>query len=538
MKEKKGIDMAKNAYFQLNLKSDGIYIILYPPTDGGAKLNLSEVSDYLKKVNVGDINKNALENALDFQLSRQEIKISGKTIPPVNEEIAVLISDNKMQASVKCYAASDEGKRLAKGDFLKKLSDAGVKYGVMDEVIDEWLQNRRYCTVIPVAQGTPAETSKDAGIEYLFNRSMEFKPAMDERGVIDFHHLNLIVHVAERDVLAVLTPAYEGEPGTDVCGDVIPSAEPVKLKFEAVQNAEISDDGCRLISRVNGHVEMLRDKIVLHNLYVIKGDVGSGTGDVEYNGSVKITGDVREGYSVKASGDIFVDGVVEAANIRAGGKIILTKGAHSGGWLKAGGDVVSKFIEECTVVSGGSVTSGAILHSSVSASESVIVDDQKGVILGGEVRARSLISAKVVGAVSGVHTLIEVGPDPAVVDEYKNLKKLIAVKLDEQLKLHQTSEHIQRKIQRRESLKPEQTELLKSLPQQISMIDIEMPELLKRRDELKMTIESSNTGKVVVRGPVHDGTKIVISNMPYNVNSTILYCQFLISGGEIKSYSI
>ncbi|MDR0197577.1 MAG: FapA family protein, partial [Oscillospiraceae bacterium] len=306
--------MAKNAYFQLSIRSDGVYIVLHPPADGGAKLLLSEIKDYLARLGIGDATGNALGDALDFQVAKQEIKVSSRTVPPVGEDVFVSVSDDKMQAHARCYAASDEGRRMSRDDFLKKLSQAGVRYGVKDDVIDEWLRDRRYCTTLTVAQGVPAEKSRDASIEYLFNRSKEFKPTMDEKGIIDFHHLNLIVHVSEGDVLAVLTPAYDGAPGTDVCGEVIPSAEPVRLKFDAVQNAEISEDGCRLISKVNGHVETLNDKIILNNLYVIKGDVGSGTGDVEYNGSVKVTGDVREGFFIKASGDVYVDGVVEAAN--------------------------------------------------------------------------------------------------------------------------------------------------------------------------------------------------------------------------------
>jgi uncharacterized protein (DUF342 family) len=530
--------MSRNAFFQIINKNDGLYIAIEPPADGGAKLVFAEVRDYLERNGIADINMLALEDALEVQTGKKEARISKKTVPPLNEELTVVVTDNRMRAHARCYPPSEGGRQISKGDIMRKIAETGVKSGIKEDVIDEWLENRQYCADIPIAEGLPAGESRDASIEYTFSSSKEFKPTIDERGVIDFHHLNLIVHVEEGDVLAVLTPAVEGEPGRDVFGDVVPVSKPVEMELKPVQNAVVSDDGCKLVSLINGHVEMVHGTIVLNNLYTIKGDVGTGTGDVEYDGSVKITGDVREGYAVKATGDIFVDGVVEAANLRAGGKIILTKGAHSGGWLKAGGDIVSKFLEVCTVISGGSVTSGAILHSNVAASDSIIVDDQKGVIMGGELRARSLISAKAIGATSGAPTLVEVGADPSVMDEYHALKMIIAEKKEEQQKLQKASEHIQRKIQNREPLKPEQTELFKTLSHQISVLDIEVTQLLKRRAELKTEIESSNTGKVVIKGPVYDGTRIVISNMPFQVAGTIFYCQFLISGGEVKSYAI
>ena len=56
---------AQNGYFRLNIKSNGVYLVLIPP-EGGEPLQFSEVDDYLaakkidynKKVVLDTINSN------------------------------------------------------------------------------------------------------------------------------------------------------------------------------------------------------------------------------------------------------------------------------------------------------------------------------------------------------------------------------------------------------------------------------------------------------------------------------------------------
>ena len=66
---------------------------------------------------------------------------------------------------------------------------------------------------------------------------------------------------------------------------------------------------------------------------------------------------------VNAKGDVSVEGVVEAANIYAGGQIILKRGVQGGskGYLEAGTNVIAKFIESATVKCGGYLTNNRFL---------------------------------------------------------------------------------------------------------------------------------------------------------------------------------
>ncbi|MDR0491843.1 MAG: FapA family protein [Oscillospiraceae bacterium] len=514
--------MPRNAFFRLFVQDDGLYICIYPPTDGGEELTFIELNIYLSGIKGPRIDKSALKLALAHQTEAVEVKLSDEVIPPVDERFSVKISNDKMKAIVRIYPASDGGGQLNKNDILEKLSAIGVKYGVIETAIDEWMQDRQYCTDIVVAEGMDAEPSSDADIEYFFRIDKEFAPEMDEDGNIDFHQLDLLDLVEAGDVLARLTPACEGKHGTNVMGAKIPSSKPVKKRLTRGTNTVLSEDGCVLSSKVSGHVEMKADKIIVRNVYSVKGDVGTATGDIDYNGTVKVSGDVLSGYAVKATGDIYVEGVVEAANLTAGGKIVLANGVHGDarGRLYAGGNVVAKFIQMCTVVSGDSVSSNSILHSRVVAKNSILAHFGPGLINGGELTAKSLISARFIGSANvGTNTQLEVGYGAEDAEGYSHLEDQLVEKRIEQRRLRSiagTSPKNSRPSAKR-------AEVLF----QLAALETEIDELLDQYYQLKAGIETYAPGKITVTDAIYEGAKIVVSNASYYVRDVIVACQFV-----------
>ena len=123
---------------------------------------------------------------------------------------------------------------------------------------------------------------------------------------------------------------------------------------------------------------------------------------------------------------IIVEGVVEGAEIIAGGQIIVKHGVQgmSRCRLIANGNIISRFIESAYVRSEtGYVQSESIMHSKVSAKTDIIVDGKKGFISGGEVRCGQMISAKTIGSSMGTSTVLTVGIDPVLVEEHHKLEK-------------------------------------------------------------------------------------------------------------------
>jgi hypothetical protein len=480
-----------------------------------------------------------LKNRMAKITEPTEIKLNSKEQLPENEYLSILVSPDSMEAIGIFFPPSNKGKLMTKADILSDLAHAGIKHGIQERIIDAYLAGRQFCIKIPLAKGTKVREGKSAFITYNFNTDINTKPRMQEDGSVDFHHLDMISHVAKGDVLATLTPADFGDDGTDVYGGVIHPKKVVEKKLRFGKNIEPSEDGTKLYSLVDGHASLANGMVFVSDTYEVPADVGVASGDIEYDGNVEVKGNVDTGFSVKAKGDIIVNGVVEAAYLEAGGKIILKRGIQGmgKGVLKAGDSVISRFLESCEVESGGSVTADAIMHSKVRAVGDVTATGKKGMIAGGEVVTQANISARVLGATMGTQTLLETGIDKAIVERYKEINKAIEGMQEEMEKSLQVLALYKKKIQ--SGVIDDETKK-KLLTAKKTYEDLGK-ELEKQKDEsqaLKKEIESYQSGRIKFSGTAYPGVRVSISDVFYTVKDELARGQFVREKGEIKLASL
>ncbi|MCL2046724.1 MAG: FapA family protein [Oscillospiraceae bacterium] len=537
--------MHYNAYFQIIIKDNGTYIKLFPPSEYGEALMLSEIRHYLNNLGI-DIFSDAdlaasLVEALVVQNQEREILICEEKINPVNEIAIVSVTKDLMEANVRLYPASQEGKLLSKSDIIETLQAAGIVFGIMEENLDEWLSNKRYCTDLLMAKGMLPQESRDAFIEYYFETEEGFRPTFKDDGSVDFHDLNLLNDVSQGDRLAVLIPAHRGEFGMTVLGKELPSEHPVDKSLKYGQNTILSEDGCILRASSGGYVELENEKVVVRDVYVIKGNVGTATGNVVFDGIVRIGGDVQTGYSVKATNDIMVTGVVEGATLIAGRNIVIASGVHGAGRadITAGGDITVNFIQESTITAGGDVLAGSILFSNVTANGSIIVSSNKGLVKGGVLCAKNLISVKTVGsAFATAHTQLTVGSSADDINLLKEMEVELAEKRAQQSKLHQTLNFLTRKIESNEDMEIDHQRLLRILPSMLVKGEDELNEFLNNYNRMVNNSTSGETGKIVIEGTVYEGSSIGISNASYYIQEDLASCQFVKKGKEIEVLSL
>lgn len=534
--------MAKSAYVKLNIRPNGTFLTLYPPAEGGKNLIIDDVEAYLDKVIPGGYEKVIVREELKKPLlALREVLITKEKIPTVNETVVVTIASDRLSVKGRFYPPTEGGTLLTKEDIVSEMVKSGVKYGVAESNIAAFLDSRQYEESVIIAEATKQIEGSDAVITYFFNTDLTQKPKVNEDGSVDFHHLDILSSVSAGDVLAELTPAVQGKPGIDVCGGLLRPAK-VKQKILRVgKNITLSEDGLKAYSEVNGHATVEGDQIFVSNMYEIAANVDTSTGDIEYEGNVTVHGNVNAGYTIKAKGDIVVEGVVEGANLYAGGHIILKRGIQGmdRGILKANGNVISKFIESATVEAGGYVTADAIMHSSVSAKGDITVEGKKGYITGGTIRSGTQVIAKTIGSAMGTVTNIEVGIEPAIITEYHDLGKEQETLKDEQEKNLQILLTLARRIKLGEKLAPDKMLQFKKCNEAKDAMTKREEEITERMKVLKETIESYEGGIVKVHSTVYSGVKLTISNAVYYVKSDISFCRFTKSQGDVKieSYS-
>ena len=522
--------MQKNAFFQLANNSDGLYITLHPPQAGGKEISKFDITQYLKTAGAAAIRDDVFDAALAEHTKVETILISEKTILPINESVVITISDDKMSAFVRFFPATNDGGPITKNAILQRLTESKVTFGIIEERIDSWLENKIYSTDILVAIGEEPEESVDAVIDYKFILDRTFKPAITDEGNIDFRQLNLLNHVAKDDVLAVLTPEKQGAPGKSVLGTPISARKAVKKKLKTGKNIVLSDDGLTASAECYGHVTLENDKLVVHNVYSISGDVGPTTGSIDFDGSVTVSGDVLAGYTIKATDDIVISGVVESTNLKSGGNIIVANGIHGGAKAEiyAEKNITVKFIQEAVVKAGGSVYAGSVIYGTVSARDSVYVTSDKGLVRGSELRARTLISAKNVGtAFSGGNSQLEVGSDPDDTENYTRLRDMLAAQRLKQTKAQQAAAFFRKKMETGNRLSSEQETQYQMIKVMQKELESEIERLYEEFNKLKEDIDKSDKGEIIIEGTVFSGAKIIISNVSFYVQNDIVRCKFL-----------
>ena len=524
-----------NGYFQLICKNGEVKLRLVPPVEGGENIEISEVMGYLQQKSI-PYDLSALNNAIQNLEEPTVIKLSDGGGHVERECCKIEVSPDNMTVTARFYAPADGGELMTKEELLNDLSHKKVVFGIDDAAIDDFFENRKYCTNIVVAKGKEPRHGSDATIEYFFNVDLKVKPTLKDDGSVDFFNLNTINHCNKDDLLARLIPEDVGEAGTNVLGEKIKPRDVHRAYLKFGKNIRLGEEGLEIYSEVNGHVTLVDDKVFVADVFEVE-NVDNSTGNIEYEGSIQINGNVCENFSVKAKGNVEIRGVVEGAYVEAGGDIIIARGMNGmgKGTLKAGGNIVSKFLENVKSASAdGYISTESILHSTVMARSEVTVDGRRGFITGGKVCAGNTIKVKTLGSSMGADTIVEVGTDPTIKVRFQELQKSV-------MEINRILRSIQpiidagnQKIAKGIRMEPDQLKYVLSLMKLRDAKNAQLQKDSEEMNQIQVELGLMASGQIIVTGEVFPGTKIVIGDTSMVVKSSVQYCRFIREEGDVK----
>ncbi|MGP1612532.1 MAG: DUF342 domain-containing protein [Catonella sp.] len=453
-----------------------------------------------------------------------------------DEQMKIRISEDGMQAVCTFFPPSAGGRLMTKEELLKDLALNGIKFGIVEAEIDRYLNDRQYYVDYIIARGERPVNGHDAKIIYKFNTNLQAKPKEGLDGAVDFYDLDIIARVTAGDELAELIKEDEGRAGRDVRGRMVRPNKVERLNFKYGQNISLSDDGLHLISEVSGHVILDEEnKVCVSNTLVIKKDVDISTGNIDYDGNVEVRGSVINGFKINATGDVIVGGTVEGVQISAGGQIILKHGIRGmgKGILKSEGNIIAKFLENATVQSGGYVVADAIIHSDVSAKGDVIVNSRKGYVNGGTIRSQTLIRIKNAGSEMGTKTNLEVGVDPALLLQYKNLQNKIEETVQRMEMAGKSIELYSRKLNNGEKLTPEKLSHFRVLAEEYKRDNDNIGFMQEEFLTLHEEIETQDGGVIEVGNIVYPGVKIAVVDAVLYIRDILKSVRFIKDGADV-----
>ena len=223
---------SKNGYFKLDIRDGNVYLVVFPPADGGKPVEYKEVTSYLEGKGYAVLDARELNTALTARGEPREVFLGMWNGLDESEQMEVTISIDKMLVFCRFYPPSNNGRLMTEDEILRDLEFHKVTVGISREEIQKFLKERHYCTNYIMAKGVPPINGKDAKIEYFFNTNHNLKPKKNEDGSVNYHELNTISRVEKGQVLAKLHREVPGKPGKDVFGGDIQARQEKTMKLE------------------------------------------------------------------------------------------------------------------------------------------------------------------------------------------------------------------------------------------------------------------------------------------------------------------
>ena len=213
---------------------------------------------------------------------------------------------------------------------------------------------------------------EDGKVILLFGSRAEAGPKLRADGTADFREVEAVIQVKAGAALARLQPPGPGTAGRDARGASLPAPAGMPAQLPAGPGTRPSEDGQSLLAAQDGIVSMRDGVVSVSAVLELNEGVDFRTGNIRFDGEVRVKGNVAEGFRIEAGGDIRIDGDAESAvlissrgnvhvtggffgqgkgSIRAKGEVKVAFARHAE--IKCGSLKVEKAVQDCRITAGG-----------------------------------------------------------------------------------------------------------------------------------------------------------------------------------------
>jgi uncharacterized protein (DUF342 family) len=447
-----------------------------------------------------------LQGVLEKRTTGESIEL--RVRPHKDGQVKVTISPNRMEGFLTLFPSQGTGKPITFEWIQQEISRAGIVKGLQEDLLQTaWERVREGEPVIeaPIAIGQPPQEGSSNRIKFLIHLATHDRVNIRSDGTADYKTRDVITTVKQGDLIAeVMPPEIAPQDGWDVTGKPIPAKGSTPFDLEIGPNIHKEEQNGKILLVADGSGELLYDKkrILVQNAHVIKGNVDLSTGNIKFPGSVLVSGSVATGFYIMSGGDIKVAEGVEASLLSADGSIYIQQGVKGGGKavLRTKKNVYASFVEQATVLAVGDVIiKNACLRCMIKSNGKVELTSEKGIVIGGTIKARYGVFAAGLGTEKGVPTEISFGQNYLIADqidlEEKEIRKLNTIK--------NQIDHLIRQCENqgdKKKLEAYRTEKLKTL----KLIESHSLRLFNLREKYEEHFPS----EIIVRGTVYPGVVI------------------------------
>ncbi len=321
------------------------------------------------------------------------------------------------------------GRAVTRDDIRTALAERGVVAEPDREALRGAVE-AGLCDGLEIAAGRAPQSGTPARFDSLLAPRKPLAPE-DESGRIDLRDLGNLLLVNPGTPLMRRIPARQGLDGIDVFGKAVAAVPAADPPFADGLTGVAPDpaDPEVLLAAISGSPVLSAQGVSVNPVVDVEA-VDMHSGNVSFDGTLRVSGDIKTGMTVRVSGDVIVSGTVEAAHVEAGGNVVVkggiigkAEGSHQGGdsaaalaRVRCKGSLHARFIESAVVEAGTDIAvESGIRQSEVAAGHSIVAGSPKtgqGNITGGRCRARLAVRTATLGASAGTATIVQVGTNP------------------------------------------------------------------------------------------------------------------------------
>lgn len=524
-------DFNETNFYRVEFLDDGVYLNILDRDKFFS--NTRQALEFIRRKKINNVDTSAIEKALNSK-EEKVFKIAPRQEEVLlDSELNIDISNDGLSAFITLIPPSG-GKELSIDEAFAKIHEI-IKYGLNVNQVKKIINENCYNSKTLVAEGEKPVNGEDGYIKYFFPIKIDTTPRELEDGSVDFRNLDIIHNVRAGDLLAELVPPTEGKQGITVQGNIIEGKKGKDKEFRYGRNVGVSEDGKYLIAEKDGQVCIQDGKVIVKDVFEVKGSVDNSTGNIHFNGTVRIRGNVLTGFEVSAEGDVEIEGVVEGARVDSHGNIVLKRGiqGYNKGRLVSKGTILARYIENCYLEADGDIISDAIMHSEVFSNGSIKVVGKKGLIVGGTCKAAKEIIAKTIGSTMATTTVLEVGVDQNLRAKYEATKNNIE-EIESNIEKIDKSIALFNRLLKNGELTEEKRVNFNKVVQARNILIKNLDSNKKEMDYILKQIELLSRGKIIVENVIYPGVKIVIGNCTMFVRDEIKHCTLYRENNEIK----
>lgn len=449
------------------------------------------------------------------------------------------ISGDGMTAALKQKQLKDYENDITEEQLAEFLKLHGIVFGIKPGIAGR-LNEGPVSEKLLVAEGRPAVNGRDAAMQLVVKAPARKDVLNDSNSSVNFRDIIEIPSVQQGDTVAVKIEKTPGADGTDVYGREVTAREGRDFKLRPGKNTKVSRDSLKLIALSAGQPSPGNKTVHVYPVYEVHGDVSMKVGNIDFVGNVTINGGVPSGYSVKAKGDIRISGPVEGAEISAGGSVYISRGivAQNKGFIKAGVDIFTSFINQAEAEAGGDIyVTQSILHSNISAGGFVRCIKGRGNIVGGSISAGKGIEMNEAGNSMNTPTTFFIGAGKNTFEKEKFYEEKLKKSAEELEKLHLLLEKLTEKEEKGAAGAKDRIMILRIR----STIEKASREYEESREELGELAEVSHNGTegfLTVHKTIYPNSAIQFGKYRCKINSLHQHLIFKLEAGEIRFESV